>query len=459
MATSIKPQPGAQEAFLSATADIAIYGGAAGGGKTYALLLEPLRNIGNPNFGALVLRRTTPEITNVGGLWTESEKLYSSLGAESRLSTLDWRFPSGAKVKFDHLEHEKSKHKYQGSQTPLICFDELTHFTEGQFWYMVSRNRSTCGVRPYIRCTCNPDVTSWVRDFISWWIDPVTGYPIRNRSGAVRWFARHAGEFRWASSREELVRDYPTSEPKSLTFIPATLEDNPALLAADPGYRANLLALPFVERERLLGGNWNVVDTDGAEWPAEYFTELWPDYWPTDFGVSAMAIDPSKGKATGDYAAIVFIGVSSGLMWVDCTLARMPAPQIAEVAVDMYLEHLPNGVVVEANANQDTLFETLITQEVEQRRIAPLPLYLFNHTSAERKERRIFRLGPYLRNKQFRFRPDSRGCKLLEAQLRSFPLKAEDIHDDGPDALEMAVRLLGQLSGTGYESHDEVLVA
>src|SRR5687767_4673414 len=102
----IRPQPGAQEKFLSATADITIYGGAAGGGKSYALLLEPLRHISNPEFGSLVLRKTTPEIMNVGGMWWEAEKLYPLVGAEPRIGRMEWLFPSGARIKFDHLEHE-----------------------------------------------------------------------------------------------------------------------------------------------------------------------------------------------------------------------------------------------------------------------------------------------------------------------------------------------------------------
>jgi hypothetical protein len=72
---------------------------------------------------------------------------------------------------------------WQGAQIPLICFDELTHFRAHQFFYMVSRNRSTCGVRPYIRATCNPDADSWVANFLAWWIDPETGFPIPERAG------------------------------------------------------------------------------------------------------------------------------------------------------------------------------------------------------------------------------------------------------------------------------------
>jgi hypothetical protein len=146
----IGPQPGPQTQFLSTSADIAIYGGAAGGGKTFAELLEPLRHIGNKDFGAVIFRRTTPQITNEGALWDESGKLYPMLGAKPNQNELFWRFPSGATVSFAHLEHDKTVLNWQGSQIPLICFDELTHFTQKQFWYMVSRNRSMCGVRPYI---------------------------------------------------------------------------------------------------------------------------------------------------------------------------------------------------------------------------------------------------------------------------------------------------------------------
>jgi hypothetical protein len=80
-------------------------------------------------------------------------------------------------------------HAWKGAQITLICFDELTHFSAHQFFYMVSRNRSTCGVRPYIRATCNPDADSWVADFLSWWIDPESGHPIRERAGVLRYFS------------------------------------------------------------------------------------------------------------------------------------------------------------------------------------------------------------------------------------------------------------------------------
>lgn len=267
----IRPQPGPQEAFLATPADIAIYGGAAGGGKTWALLLEAVRHTNNPDFGAVIFRRTYVQVTNEGGLWDESAKLYPLLGATPVAGDLYWRFPSGAVVSFAHLQHEKNVYDWQGAQIPLIGFDELTHFTAKQFWYMLSRNRSTCGVTPYVRATTNPDADSWVAQLIAWWIDQETGLAIPERAGVLRWFVRIGDNLIWADDREELEERYPDVPPKSLTFIPARLEDNKALMEADPSYRANLLALPRVERERLLGGNWKIRAEAGAFFKRSYF--------------------------------------------------------------------------------------------------------------------------------------------------------------------------------------------
>lgn len=271
-ALAIRPQAGPQEAFLASPADIVIYGGAAGGGKSWGLLLEPLRHVvGNGEFAAVFFRRNTTQIRNPGGLWDESRKLYALTGAKPAKAVLEWRWPFGGMVKMAHLEHEDTVYDWQGAQIPLICFDELTHFTKSQFFYMLSRNRSTCGVRPYIRATTNPDADSWVREFIAWWIDQETGLPIPQRSGVIRWFIRINDAIIWADSadalRDQAGRDV---EPKSVTFIAAKLDDNKILLAKDPGYRSNLLAQSAVERARLLGGNWKVRPAAGM-----YFKREW----------------------------------------------------------------------------------------------------------------------------------------------------------------------------------------
>lgn len=283
----IRPQPGPQEQYLSTSADIAIYGGAAGGGKSYATILEPLRHIDNPKFGAVIFRRTLPQVTSEGGLWDEASGIYPLLSAiPKQTPKLEWKFPSGAKVTFSHLQHEKNLNDWQGSQIPLIILEELTHYTEKQFWYMLSRNRSTCGVKPYIRATCNPDPDSFVAKLIEWYIDQDTGYAIKERSGKVRYLLRVIGELKWGNTIEEcllnanidpvknakLAMDDPEKKtPKSFTFIASSLEDNKILMAQDPGYSANLDALPLVEREQLKKGNWRIRPASGLYFKREYF--------------------------------------------------------------------------------------------------------------------------------------------------------------------------------------------
>lgn len=309
--TVIRPQPGPQETFLGSSADIAIYGGAAGGGKTWALLMEPLRHIANPGFGAVFFRRSTVQVRNEGGLWDESEKLYPIIGATPREHVLSWEFPAGATVSFAHLEHDKTVLNWQGSQIPLICFDELTHFSQKQFWYMVSRNRSMCGVRPYIRATCNPDADSWVAEFIAWWIDQETGLPIPDRAGVVRWFVRINDALVWADDPAELEAKHPGIPPKSATFIPAKLTDNAALMAADPGYMANLLALPKVERERLLGGNWKIRAAAGLLFKRSWVTVV--DAAPSDLRIVRgwdLAGTPKTEGNDPDWTAGTKIGKS-----------------------------------------------------------------------------------------------------------------------------------------------------
>lgn len=277
----IRPQEGPQEQFLSSPADIVIYGGGAGGGKTWGLLLEPLRHAANGEFGAVFFRRNMKQVKNEGGLWDESMKLYIPLGARPKESTSEWHFPSGATVSFAHLEYEVNKFDWQGSQIPLICFDELTHFTAGQFWYMVSRNRSMCGVRPYIRCTTNPDPDSWVATLIEWWIDQKTGYPIADRSGRVRWFVMLGDTIKWADHPSELAQYQMEDEDgnmvpipaKSLTFIQSLVTDNKALMKADPGYIANLMAQGSVQQERLMRGNWKVKQS-GQMFKREWFQPI-----------------------------------------------------------------------------------------------------------------------------------------------------------------------------------------
>jgi len=341
---NLKAQPGRQQRFLSCPVDIAIYGGSAGGGKTHALLLEPTYHYKVPGFSAVFFRRTYPQITMPGGLWDESMKIYNALGGRPRKGELDWRFPSGASITFRHMEHEDDKYKYQGAQICLECWDQLEEMSEGQFFYLLSRNRSVCGVKPYIRATCNPDPDSFLADFISWWIAD-DGYADLSREGKIRWFVRVGDDIAWGDSRAELISKYPPPdyEPKSVTFIPATIFDNPALLQANPSYLANLMSLPPVERERLLGdvkrgGNWKIRPTAGTLFNRAWFgiVDTIPAggvdcrYW--DFA----ATEKEVGGHDPDFTASVRMRYLDGIFYIlDCT-----ADRIGQVAADKMMCNL-----------------------------------------------------------------------------------------------------------------------
>ncbi|WNI34687.1 terminase large subunit domain-containing protein [Chryseobacterium sp. SG20098] len=309
----IKPQEGYQMKALSSSADIVIGGGAAGAGKTFSLLLEPLRHIHVKGFGAVCFRRTSPMIRAEGGLWDASEKLYRKVSkADPRSSILEWKFqPAGTKLKFSHMQYEENKFDWQGAEIPLIMFDELTHFSKSMFLYMLSRNRSTCGIKPYIRATCNPDPDSWVADFIEWYIeqDPNSsnyGYPIPERQGVVRYFTNENDNIVWGDTFEDVYekcKDFLDSEIeksgglvspadfiKSFTFIGGSIYENKELLKINPGYLGNLNAQSQEEKLRLLGGNWKISLKGNDIYDFHKFNDIFTNSYVPE-GVKAITTD------------------------------------------------------------------------------------------------------------------------------------------------------------------------
>lgn len=347
----IRPQAGPQTAFLASPADVVIYGGAAGGGKSWALLLEPLRHKDKPDFGGVIFRRDRQQVTNQGGLWDESSEIYPPFAAKPNLSDLHWNFPNGGRIGFAGLQLERDVLKWQGSQIGYLGFDELTHFTEYQFFYMFSRNRSASTVRSYIRATCNPDAESWVAGFISFWIDQNSGRAIPERAGVIRWLVRHnernfwfddpdaAAEFAAATFPDLVERFGPRAFAKSVTFIPADVFDNPALLESDPGYLASLLALPLIERERLLGGNWKVKATAGKVFNRDWFEVVDAiglggidvRFW--DLAATEKKIKKTTRKNDPDYTATVKMRYKNNVWTITDAYQIQTAPANVEKLV------------------------------------------------------------------------------------------------------------------------------
>lgn len=317
---TFRPQAGPQEAFCASPADIVIYGGARGGGKSWALVFEAARNARVRGYAGIIFRRTSPELTGGGSIWEESQKLYPFLGGRPRENVLDWVFPSGGRIEFSHLQYAKDAAAHQSKQYAFIGFDELTHFEESQFWFLLSSNRSTCGVRPYVRAATNPDPDSWVRGLIDWWIGD-DGYAIPERSGVVRWFIRSGDDLHWSHDERELRDAFPELPCLSLTFIPATLDDNPALTDADPQYRGKLLALPRVLRERFLGGNWDIRPAAGLYFQRSFFEVV--DAAPAEVmvrvrGWDKAATKPHPGNPDPDWTAgVKYAQTPAGVFFIE----------------------------------------------------------------------------------------------------------------------------------------------
>ena len=273
------PNDGPQTDFLAASETDVLYGGAAGGGKSYAMLVDPLRFAHRAAHRALILRRSMPELRE---LIDKSRELYPKAFPGCKYKEVEklWNFPSGAKVEFGFLERDADVYRYQGQAYSWIGFDEITHLpTEFSWNYLASRLRTTdSNITPYMRCTANPGGIGahWVKKRYVMPYAPNESF--RGDDGLTR------------------------------KFIPARLSDNP-YLSYDGRYEQMLNALPPTQRKQLLEGDWDVAE--GAAF-TEFSKDLHiiepfelPMYWERikgiDYGYASEsacvwgAIDDSDG--------------------------------------------------------------------------------------------------------------------------------------------------------------------
>ena len=255
-----QPNPGRQTRFLASRAKRALYGGAAGGGKSAALMACPLRWIHNPNYRGLYLRR---EAQYLGDAVDKTKKLYPQLGATLVMGPrIMWTFPSGATLWMNHCAHESDIANYDSFEFSEVLWDELTHFTEKQFTGINARLRGTDPTLPYwARAATNPGGIGheWVKRRWAPWLDKKHANPAGE------------GEIRWVLRGEEVPAGTPRAT--SYTFVPATLNDNPKV---DPNYRAELEDLDPVRRLQLAEGDWEAAYGEGG-----MFHRAWWHYFPT----------------------------------------------------------------------------------------------------------------------------------------------------------------------------------
>ncbi len=259
------PNEGPQTNFLAAGEKDVLYGGAAGGGKSFAMLIDPLRYCHYAEHRALILRRSMPELRE---LIDKSRELYPKAFKGAKFKEVEklWQFPSGAKIEFGFLERDADVYRYQGQAYSWIGFDEITHLpTEFGWNYLASRLRTTNPeIKTYLRCTANPGGVGaqWVKKRYVEPSSPNTSF--QGKDGLTR------------------------------KFIPALLQDNPHL-AEDGEYERMLQSLPAIQRKQLLEGNWDI--SEGAAF-AEFEIETHvippfeiPSWWERlksiDYGYAA----------------------------------------------------------------------------------------------------------------------------------------------------------------------------
>ena len=250
--------------------------------KSFSLLMEVLKDITNPNFTAILLRKESKDLDS---LINDSYKLYSDFGLYNRsINDMTWNFNNGGWLKFSYYDglFQKFKDRFQGRQYAFVGIDEITQCEYKKFKYLTTVNRNASHIRSRFWGTCNPDPDSWVRKFIDWWIDE-DGYAIQERCGKTRYCYMDGDSpdsIYWGDTREDVyslcprVIDSMWNDKleevytrmgmtkldvliKSVTFVRADLSENIKLISSDPSYLGNLAQQDEEQRMRDLQANWN----------------------------------------------------------------------------------------------------------------------------------------------------------------------------------------------------------
>ena len=364
------PSSAFQAKYLNSDAQIMLVGGAAGSSKSYVGLMRHLRFVHDPNYKAYCIRKNSSAIMASGGLFWEAVKLYTQFEPNIKVKLKDQKivFPSGAEISFSHYENDTAAKKYQGIQISNIFYDEVTHAdNEEQLWWLWSRLRSDAENVHSMWWSCNPDNASWVLKYAMYWLYPegheFAGRPDLEKNGKIRYLLRIAGELVWGDTREELIEKYGNPKlskdhedqvkPISFQGLFGTIDDNPDLRKSNPLYKSNLQALPKLDRERLLYGNWFARPDGSSYFDRSTCKELTTIPSERDFTKIVRVFDvagtlPHDGNRSPDYFASVKMGklASGNYVILDIVRTRITFGSWLEFILDLARRDGPNVDIV-----------------------------------------------------------------------------------------------------------------
>ena len=283
--------------------------------------MRHLRFAEDPNYKAYCIRKNSSAIMASGGLFWEAVSLYSKYDPNVKVKLKDQKivFSSGAEVSFSHYENDTAAKKYQGIQISNIFYDEVTHSdNEEQLWWLWSRLRSNAKNVHSMWWSCNPQNDHWVLKYAMWYLHP-EGHPLAGRpdpakNGIVRYLLRINGDVVWGDTAQELKDKYgEEKEPISFMGLFGTIDDNPPLMLSNKLYKSNLEALPKLDRERLLHGNWFARPENSTYYSRSKMVEI-PQAPPdNEFVKIVRAYDfagtlPHDGNKETDYFASTKMG-------------------------------------------------------------------------------------------------------------------------------------------------------
>jgi predicted phage terminase large subunit-like protein len=420
-----RPNPGPQERFLACPAFEVCYGGAAGGGKSAAILMGATRYIHIPQYRALILRRTIPELKR--SLIPRSQEVYRGLGGVYLSTDKVWTFPSGAVIQFGSIEHSDDALKFKSDEYQYIGWDELTSFEEQQYTFMFSRLRSAHGIPLRVRAATNPgDVGhEWVLKRFAPWLYPEAEGEykgVRAASGERLYYTRdeRTGLEKWC--------DKGTPNAKARAFFKAFLSDNPHL--AGTGYDLSLDELDPVTRAQQKFGNWMARSAKGAYFKRGWFELV--DVAPARVVARVRYWDRAATPDGGDWTAGVLLSrTHDGLWFIEHVVRGQWSPKLVEETIRLTTDlDPPNTRVV---LEQDPAAAGKFEKEYYLRALVGFDV----HVVAPQGDK-ITRAKPVSAQAEARNFRILRGpwVELLLRELEAFP----EGHDDQIDALSGAFR-------------------